>query len=278
MSPSCDNRDRMHSNPILRQGLRLCTVFLALSFLASTAAAQAVATPDSWDPRSLELTRPDLEALQARYQEVVASPAYSGALKDQAKAELTRIQERLKLGDFRTGDRITLHIQGEEGIPDTLFVEPGPAVTLPRIGPISLGGVLRSELQEHMTQEISRFITDPVVEARSLVRVSVLGAVGRPGFYVVPADLLLGDVIMMAGGPSQNADLSRLSVRRGNQQLLSGAALQEATVEGRSLDQLNLRAGDALMVPVRKTSNIWGKLGRYALLIGSTLFLGRRIF
>ena len=244
--------------------------------MMSRLAAQA--PPEAWDPGSLEVTRPELVALRDRYQQVVASSAYSGALKQLAEDDLARVSERLDQGDFRTGDRIILRVQGEETIPDTLVVEPGPAVTVPIMGRITLAGVLRSELQDHMRREVARFIQNPVVETRSLIRISVQGSVGRPGFYVLPADLLVGDVIMTAGGPTADADLSRLRVERGEDVLLEGQFLQAATVEGRSLDQLNLRAGDALVVPPQKRSGrIWLAVGRFALLLASSLLLGRAV-
>lgn len=267
----------------MRSVLLLKQAFFVLLLVAGTLGTRPgvligqVAGNGAWDPQSLELTREELVALQERYQQVLASSAYSGALKEQAEEELARITERLELGDFRTGDRIILRVEGEPNLPDTLFVEPGQTVTLPIMGPIGLDGVLRSELQEHMTREISRFIQDPVVRATSLIRLSIQGSVGRPGFYVVPADLLLGDVIMAAGGPSSNADLTGLQIVRGNEVFLDGAALHEATVEGRSLDQLNLRAGDALVVPAETSSNIWGRVLRYGLVVASTLLLGIRI-
>lgn len=266
---------KISSRRMLRQFAYPFLLVSGLLLMAGPVDAQG--PPEAWDPRSLEVEREDLEVLQDRYRMVLASGAYSAALKRQAEVELARVTERLEQGDFRTGDRIIVRVQGEPGIPDTLFVEPGQAVNIPIIGRIGLDGVLRSELQEHMTREIGRFIQNPVVEARALIRLSIQGSVGRPGFYVVPADLLLGDVIMVAGGPSANADLSKLTIRRGEEVFLEGGTLQEATVEGRSLDQLSLRAGDALIVPAQSRSNLWGQIARYGLVIASTLLLGIRI-
>ena len=148
----------------------------------------------------------------------------------------------------------------------------------PDLGRISLDGVLRSELQPHLSREIGRFIQDPQISTQALVRLSVQGAVARPGFFVAPSTALLGDVIMLAGGPAQNADVTALRIERSGIPLIEGAEMQEALTAGRSLDQLNLLAGDELTVPTRNTTGgIWRTIGRYALIIASTMILGIRI-
>ena len=189
-----------------------------------------------------------------------------------------QIRERLELGDFRVGDRIVLGIQGENQGSETVIVEPGREITVGGMGRISLTGVLRSDLQSHLTREIGRFMRNPVIRTTSLIRLSIQGRVGRPGFYVIPATALLGEVIMQAGGPGQGADLENVQVERSGEVLLDGAELQAAFAEGRSVDQLNLRAGDQITVPGTTTSSIWSLVGRYALIFASTLFLGVRAF
>jgi len=114
---------------------------------------------------------------------------------------------------------------------------------------VSLRGVLRAELESYLSREIGQFIKDPVVHARPLIRVSVLGAVARPGFYSVPADAVLSDALMAAGGPTAEAKMRELRIERSGKQLWAGERLQRAVTEGKSLDDLNLRAGDQFIVP-----------------------------
>ena len=252
---------------------------MALAPWGSPALAQEpLPATSGWETGGLELTRERLLELQERYQAVVESPAYSASLKEEAQRSLASIGDRLVRGDYRVGDRILVEVEGEEGIPDVLMVEPGPAVTFPVIGSISLEGVLRSELREHLTRELGRYIQDPVVRARSMMRISVQGAVGQPGFYVVPASALVGEVIMQAGGPAGNADLDDLRIERAGTVFLEGETLGTALVEGASLDQLNLRAGDQLVVGVSGPRPWVSNILRYGIVIASTLLFGIRIF
>jgi protein involved in polysaccharide export with SLBB domain len=122
-------------------------------------------------------------------------------------------------------------------------------IVLPEIGSIPLAGVLRSELQAHLATQIARFIRDPVVHARSLVRIEIMGAVGSPGFYTVPSDMLVSDALMLAGGPQASAQLDKTRIERGDEVIWEAEDLREAVIEGRTLDQLSVRAGDGIFVP-----------------------------
>jgi hypothetical protein len=223
------------------------------------------------------LSREDLENLLQQYELALQSPAYSGRIKGELKAAIERVQNRLQHGDFQPGDRVVLSVQGQPDLPDSVPVEPGPKITLPLFGDISLDGVLRSEITDHLTKELGKMIRDPVVHAQGLMRLSVQGAVGRPGFYVVPTDILVSEALMLAGGPAQNANLKDLRIERGSKELYQGQDLQTAMRQGRTLDQLSLQAGDQIVLPIENSSRVWGTVLRYGIIITSTLLLGVRI-
>lgn len=253
-----------------------------------------------------EMSRADLEASLRALEEAAAGDEYGSALRARARAEAEVLRRRLAEGDFRVGDRIQVQVAGENwnasspgavqntvqvptpgapGVPSgrgsvgaTFTVQTGPAVKLPDMPAISLAGVLRSELEEHLTEEISRYIRMPEVQAESLIRVSVFGSVGSPGFFYPGAEQNIGDVIMLAGGPASDANYERIIVRRGQELLWDADPLQKAMAEGRTLDQLNFMAGDIIEVPQRAVGSVWREVGRYALILGSTLLLGIRVF
>lgn len=253
--------------------MRFLTVLLALALLSvpGSASAQLFLTSD---PGRSVRTRADLQRLLTEYDAALASPAYSDGVKQSIRVDADRIRSRLRDGDFRVGDRVYVSIQGEINYPDTATVESGPTIALEPFGQISLAGVLRSELTDHLTEELGRFIRAPVVRAQGLMRLSVLGDVGQPGFYTMPAETLLGDVIMMAGGPGANAVLDELRIERAGQALYEEEAVQEALRAGLTLDQLNLEAGDQLFLPTATAGNFL--LGTVMPLVGaiaSTTFL-----
>jgi polysaccharide export outer membrane protein len=150
---------------------------------------------------------------------------------------------------FQVGDRVLLHVEGDSALSDTFTVVAGPAIRLPDIGEISLAGVRRTDLESHLQHELSRYIKDAVVQARALIRVSVVGEVAHPGFYAVPIDLVLPDALMLAGGATQTARVDKLRVVRGTAPLWEGDRLQAAIAHGSTLDQLGIQAGDRIQVP-----------------------------
>src|SRR5881396_1696381 len=159
------------------------------------------------------------------------------------------VAAQTRAATFQAGDRILLHVEGDSALTDTFTVVAGPALRLPDIGEISLAGVRRTDLEAHLTQQLRRYIKDPVVQARALIRVSVVGEVTRPGFYAVPVDLVLPDALMLAGGATQLARVDRLLILRGSAPLWGGTDLQAAIARGATLDELGIRAGDRIQVP-----------------------------
>jgi polysaccharide export outer membrane protein len=152
-------------------------------------------------------------------------------------------------GALRTGDRILLAVEGEPALSDTFTVRPGPEIDLPSLGAIQLEGVTRDDLQQDMTRKLSRFIKNPVVHARALVRVAVLGEVNRPGFYSVPTDAMFADVINAAGGPTHDADMKKLHVDRIGVVMDQGPPMQRALASGATLAQRDVESGDEIILP-----------------------------
>ena len=219
----------------------------ALMLLASRAAL-GQQRPDSEAGRG-QVTRPALDSILRELDQNAQSTAYSSALRAQSRREAALIRARLEQGDFQVGDRIRLTVEGEPALTDTFRVEGGRVLNLPSIGAVPLAGVLRSELTAHLTEYVGRFVRNPVVHARSLIRLTVVGGVLRPGYYTVPTEALMEDVLMLAGGPVPIARLTETRVERGKEILWEGDVLQQAIAQGRTVDALNLQAGDRIVVP-----------------------------
>lgn len=233
---------------------------LALSLLSGAAVAEAQQTtatpttatqaPETWDAGRLQLTRTELTSLLEKFEQAGRSASYSSEFKLRANEEANLVRDRLENGDFQVGDQIALNVEGEQGMPLALVVGPGRTLTIANFGQLSLVGVLRSELQEKVQAHIAKFVHNPVVQTRSLIRLAVVGQVARPGFYVLPAEALISEAIMAAGGPAPNAQMNKARIERGLQRIWEGDVLNQALSDGRTLDQMSLRSGDQLSLPV----------------------------
>ncbi len=245
--------------------IRRAAVAAALCLFAATRSAPAQQPTDRETP-GLGATRPALEAELLRLAQVTAAGDSSPAVREWARQQAAAIRARLEQGDFLVGDRIALKVEGEpaavdrpanapavrsveEQLSDTFTVGPDQDLTLPVLGVVSLRGVLRSELEAHLMREIGRSLRDPVLHAHPLIRMSVMGAVARPGYYSVPANAVVTDVLMAAGGYTQLAKPAHVRIERAGKSIWDGGQLRLAMSQGRTLDQLNLRAGDQFVVP-----------------------------
>jgi protein involved in polysaccharide export with SLBB domain len=237
--------------------MHLASVTLRLSLLALAAGPLAPTRArgqDTWDPTRVYASRAGLDSLARKLEASAESPAYSEVLRAEARVEANSLRARLRDGDFQVGDLIVLAVQGETALSDTFAVEAGPSIQLPTIGRLSIERVLRSELDAHLARELARYIRQPDVVAQTLIRISVTGEVTRPGFYAVPTQLLVTDVLVLAGQVTPNADVNKIRIERGDRTIWDSEALGPEIVGGRTLDQLGVRAGDRLFLGRRPPS------------------------
>jgi protein involved in polysaccharide export with SLBB domain len=254
----------MFSRRLVRLSCVAATAYLSLG---SVCLGQSV-SPAGSARRQFE-TRAELDSLA------------TAAEKGHRTGEAWLLRTRLEKGDFQEGDRILAVVEGANIMtkPETLIVQNvkgAKVLQLPRMADLSLDGVLRSELAERFKQHLAQYIKEPVVRATPLVRIAVLGSVGRPGYFYTAADIPLSDVIMQAGGPGANGDLSKVSVRRGSEVIWDGKDTQAALADGLSIDQLHMRAGDEIDIGEKRHFPWTTVLSITIPLI--TLILGRSLY
>jgi protein involved in polysaccharide export with SLBB domain len=260
---------------------RLWTAAVLLGGLALSAGPAAAQLPVEWDVGREQMTRSELVDLLERIDANLASTAYSGRIRQQLERNSAIIAARLENGDFQVGDRIVLMVDGEPDLSDTLSVRSGQMVNVPVAGDLSLQGVLRSELEDRLLEHVGRIVREPTLRAQALIRISVVGEVENPGFYVVPAEALVTDVMMIAGGPTRDAKLDDLRIERGTATVWEGSLLQEAVIQGRTLDHLNVQAGDQVLVPREVQRTGWDRFQMIAASAGaiaSVAFLLSQLF
>lgn len=230
---------------------RLRALLLALPALVACASvlapASALAQATLGEMRR-QATRQELEAA-AKAAESAAVNAPDEKTRRIYRETATAYRLRLENGDFLPGDRILLDVLGDTLFSDTFTVRNDRKLLLPNLPEISLHGVLDSELEPFMTKELSRYLRSVELTATVLLRLSLLGAVGRQDFITVPVDMALPDVISAAGGFSGQPDLGKAAIRRGDRVHLDSRGLQEAFQKGKTVGDLSLRDGDVVFIP-----------------------------
>jgi hypothetical protein len=220
----------------LARALRLLGLAGVVLPVAAVRAASAQVAPVSASARPL--------ASRAELSQVAAGEAAGGAAR-----------RRLVEGDFRPGDRLLLRLTGAMDFADTVVVRSGGSVTVGTLPPVDLTGVLRSEVRDSLDAKIARLVRGVSVVATPLVRIGLVGEVLRPGFYLVPADVALTEVVMQAGGLTPRADVNKARAHRAGAVVWSPSALRAAFAAGLTLDQLALGPGDTIELGERTTVN-----------------------
>lgn len=252
----------------MTRGISRLTLGAFLMLAAATAVdAQTPTLPEArLDTRRAQATRRELEGSLVQIDSILRSSGYSSRIRDAKRREAELIRERLESGDLQVGDSLSMVVQNEPQFTGTFAVQAGRVLLLPGLPEIPLRGILRSEAEGHIATQLGRYVRNPSVRVVTSIRLAVLGAVGRQGFYHVPADALVSDAIMLAGGPIGTANPNRSRVLRSSREILAQADVEQAIIQGATLDQLNLRAGDQVYVDEKaarapRTTTILGLIG-----------------
>jgi protein involved in polysaccharide export with SLBB domain len=243
---------------------RLFAGLLMLAPLASTSGQSTIGE------MRRQATRSELESA-AKSLQAAALKAPDEKSRTRYLADANAIQARLTNGDFVPGDRIKLLVEGDTALSDTFTVRGDRMLPLPNIPPISLLGVLDSELESYLTKELQRYIREVSVDATPVVRISLLGF-PQSNFFTVPVDQAITDVIAQAGGwgsPSSNA-IDKAVVRRAGKVVLDAKATAEAIRLGKTVGDMAMQNGDELYMPDKASAGFdWQKaLGTVSAITG----------
>ena len=225
-------------------------------------------TPAATAGRATEVTSQTLRATRAELTAALdraerAAARASGRDRERAQAEATAIRARLRDGDFRAGDRLSLALGGDTTTRE-IAVREGPQIELPYgIPPLALTGVLRAELNDAVATPLRKYVREPDVRVRVLQRLTIAGGVAKPGIYWVQPDMALAEVIMRAGGIGPNAKGDRVVVARGGKEVIDRKTFARLSREGRTVEESNLQPGDEIRVPIGSQRN-WGQIATYA--------------
>ncbi len=161
------------------------------------------------------------------------------------------------LTSFKPGDAIRLQIwqpwRIAEGKAEIFDLNGDYAVNsqgytmLPLIGEIKVVGLNQQTLAARLKKKYSPFIKDPYIMVTPLIRVTLQGSVNRPGAYLIPPTASLWELVEMASGPTQNAELKKMRSERGGQ--VVNKNLLRSFEKGYSLQEIGILSGDQIIIP-----------------------------
>lgn len=252
---------------------RLSFLSVALSVSAALAISSPMHAQESPRLTLFRASRLELATRATTLESQTTSSQLKGDAKVRALSELSTLRGRLSNGDFQVGDRFLFTLTIDSSRTDTVVVRDGNVVTVASLPDVSLNGVLRSELDTVLEHHILRYVKNARVRTVPLTSVSIIGPVGRPGFYWVSPDRPLSELIMMAGGPSIDANLRELEVLRAGKVVLKSKDSRDALMRGYTIEQMDVRSGDEVRIPQKRKVN-WQALVQMLFVVSSLFFAG----
>jgi polysaccharide export outer membrane protein len=129
-------------------------------------------------------------------------------------------------------DLVDVDIYGVPDLKRSVRVKPSGAVNLPLIGNITLGGLTAQQAEELISKRYGdSYLQDPqasvLVREGTIRRITLDGAIGRPGIYPLTGQVSLLQAIALGGGGASMAEMSEVMVFRTNDQGVRQAAVYD---------------------------------------------------
>lgn len=149
------------------------------------------------------------------------------------------------------GDALHLALWGDLEAGYTIPVLPEGTISIPTIGVIEIAGKTLAEARDRLKTAVASSyrnvtFTLDLVQLRRF-RVYVTGQVAKPGTYFAQEQDRVSDIIELAGGPVEWADMRRVEVRHADQST-AVLDLQRFYATGSFADNLPLQSGDMICV------------------------------
>ncbi|ELZ1480155.1 SLBB domain-containing protein [Vibrio parahaemolyticus] len=123
----------------------------------------------------------------------------------------------------KVGDLVQINLPGEASLNQGFQVDRRGRINLPEIGPVFVAGYNEQQLQDVIIETLKTVYRD-VNNARVFIKqqqllVSVQGYVVKPGEYTLPAGSNIQMFVYEAGGLRTGAQLDKMIVKRGDQNI-----------------------------------------------------------
>jgi len=152
-------------------------------------------------------------------------------------------------GALRQGDILSLKVYRDSELSGKYVIDAHGDVQIAGLGTIRAAGLTPSQVSDRMVEAMrARGFRDPELAVQPQIRVSVLGEVRLPQLYTVDPGVTLIQLLTLAGGPGDHADLRRTRVIRDGREFI--VDLQSA-LSGSPAGRIGLYSNDVVYIPKR---------------------------
>jgi polysaccharide biosynthesis/export protein len=159
--------------------------------------------------------------------------------------------------DYRIGsnDLMDIEVFGVPELKRTVRVNSSGHVTLPLIGNVMLAGMTGQQAESAIAVKYAeRHLQNPEVSVFirefTTQRITIEGAVGRPGIYPVTGQVTLLRALALAGGGGQYAELGKIKIfRAGNKSSENEQIYDIDKIRAGEMSDPVIQADDVIVVP-----------------------------
>ncbi len=156
------------------------------------------------------------------------------------------------------GDLFEVSVMGEKDIPKTFRVQPDGSVDFPYVDRLVVAGLEPQQIEEAIKKALvdRKILSDPqvtlVVTQYNSKKVSIVGAVQKPGSIPWSEGMKLVDAISLSGGLTALADGDHVRITRtvGSNKTVTATVSVDDITDGK-LGDVPLQAGDTIKVDQR---------------------------
>jgi protein involved in polysaccharide export with SLBB domain len=187
----------------------------------------------------------------------------------QAQVQGTALEGIIALKDYMVGpgDRFILSLMSAEPYLEIVTVSPSGMIILPSIGTLTVEGLTAEESIEHILnlvqQSYPRYEATCTLYGIREIRVSVTGAIRKPGLYTMTPMSRLTDLFQKAGGLWSSAAQHRVELRRGSDDPII-LEVNKYYFEGDLQQNPRLSGGDQIIVPFSDITEDYIRVGGLA--------------
>ncbi|MDP1859248.1 MAG: polysaccharide biosynthesis/export family protein [Gemmatimonadaceae bacterium] len=143
---------------------------------------------------------------------------------------------------LRPGDAVRVYVPRDTSLSGTFDVDPQSVLTLPLVGRVDVAGKPWNQVSVQLMAAFRRELREPGITLTPLRRVLVLGAVNKPGSYLIEPAVTLAGAIAEAEGALADATVRRVRVTRG------GSVIQADASRGLEIADMPVESGDQIFV------------------------------
>ncbi|HEX3942146.1 MAG TPA: SLBB domain-containing protein [Acidobacteriaceae bacterium] len=150
------------------------------------------------------------------------------------------------------GDQLVIHIWGQINFNSQVTVDRTGSIYLPEVGGVHVAGIPYSDLQQHLSDALSRIYKNFNLEVElgqlRAIQILVVGQARRPGTFTLSSLSTLVDAIFATGGPSVQGTLRDIQLKR-NGQTITHFDLYDLLIRGDKSNDVPLLTGDVIDIP-----------------------------